>query len=336
MSMPIKPTRQRRGVILIALLGFVLLMSVLVVQFLEVVALQVRRQLVASSESELYPNGYSAMHTALAVLEEFLELDEGLFGPTQGWADPINYSGITFPGNPVVRVSISDESSKIGVNSVTGVEQIEEHPLYGFLTGLGIDDRDVRRMYDCLQDWIDDDGPNYELNGAEADEYEREGLTRRPDNAPLTTLETLRDILGWREVLFEEDGQPGPLWETVRSNLSVYSEGGVNLNTASPQLIDALAREHGFRGEDVFEFLDGPDGVRGTPDDGVFRSADDIGIFGLPDGIASFTIRILRLKVELEERGRTYTLEAVVRVGGDGPNAGGLNIIKVSDSRTLD
>lgn len=96
--------------------------------------------------------------------------------------------------------------------------------------GVPPDQRDP--LLDALLDYIDPDDFR-RLNGAEAKQYEEQGLPR-PPNDWLTTPYELRNIIGWRD-------QPG-LWKTPRflQVVSAARLGVFNPNTAPAEVLASL------------------------------------------------------------------------------------------------
>jgi type II secretory pathway component PulK len=87
----------------------------------------------------------------------------------------------------------------------------------------GIDFDTASEIADALIDWIDSDD-DLELNGAERDFYEGQGIFEQPFNRPFYALEEMRLVRGM------------PLVEAANPNwrdwFTVWSSGGLDVNEA--------------------------------------------------------------------------------------------------------
>ncbi|MFN2257945.1 MAG: type II secretion system minor pseudopilin GspK [Desulfuromonadaceae bacterium] len=153
-------------------------------------------------------------------------------GATEMWAQGI-------PNYPVgdigsISIEIEAEDGKVNLNNLVGannnpdavtVDQCER--LFDIL---GIPDPQAH--VDALIDWIDaDDDPR--PVGAEAGYYAAQPGNISCKNAPLDTLDELKVIAGFSA---EEV-------ETLRPHVSVYGSGKIHLNSATPEVLFALAQE---------------------------------------------------------------------------------------------
>lgn len=76
------------------------------------------------------------------------------------------------------------------------------------------------------------------------------------------------DLSFIEEVPLLEGMTPG-IFETIKPFVTVSRQGGVNVNTAGPQVLAALGMGQGLI-DRILSFRSGPDGQEGTSDDGVF------------------------------------------------------------------
>ncbi len=127
-------------------------------------------------------------------------------------------------------------------------------------------------MIDCLEDWIDTTDL-HGLNGAESDDpfYQERGYPVK--NGPLDSVEELLLIKNWGpDVLYGKpaDEESDEIFGIAKL-LTVWGDGRLNLNTASP---DAM-RASGLSDEQIMDLLEERKGL-----DGEFGTVDD----GLPEG----------------------------------------------------
>lgn len=126
---------------------------------------------------------------------------------------------------------ISDEQARLDLNGAT------PDRLDRLLRQLGLDKRARDEIVDSLMDWRD---PNDEhrLHGAESDDYYLKlPIPYRARNANLDSVNELLQIRGVTATLFRgTEGKPG-----LVDFVTVKSQGQVNINTASEQVLRAYA-----------------------------------------------------------------------------------------------
>ncbi|MGF1453007.1 MAG: general secretion pathway protein GspK [Opitutales bacterium] len=302
---------------LISVFAFLLLMAIFVAQFLSVVSRSVRYQTSAEAPLPLRPYAFSALEATIAVFGEYQRFTEGLAYPAEGWGNPLEWADLEWsvpPGvMPEIRVDVTDETGKIPLTPEN------ERVLDQLLETLGVDFNERSEMIDSLADWVDDDGENTKLNGAEADWYERndEDYPRLPANRPLSSIEELRHIRTWREQFFDERGQPLPVFETFRENVSLLSPGPINLNTAPPLVVEVLGELGGFYPEDIEEQLAGLDNIRGTRDDEPLNATNMAG--RIPEDVpVGYSAQLIRARISVTRGAQRYFVEALIQAGGGG------------------
>jgi general secretion pathway protein K len=139
-------------------------------------------------------------------------------------------------------------------------------------------------LIDCFSDWVDDDGGlnAKRLNGAESDDpfYQERGYECK--NGPLDTVDELLLIKGFTEAVVyggkpeDEDLDP---YTGIARYLTVWSDGRVNVNTASREVLLTLPGVDEWMVDEIIECRKGFDQEMGTRDDGC----EDLGI--LPEDV---------------------------------------------------
>ncbi|MGF1657654.1 MAG: general secretion pathway protein GspK [Verrucomicrobiales bacterium] len=159
---------------------------------------------------------------ALVLAESALAL---AFHPDIRKADPLLSRSV---GEQGWEVEIFSEASRIPLNAVL---MREDRVLLERLFALwGVPKSESDRVIDCLLDWVDeDDLPR--LQGAERDEYVREGRTIMPRNRRFTSPEQIPHVLNIEII----DGYQ-PNWMEA---FSIYHTGGIDVRDASAELIAA-------------------------------------------------------------------------------------------------
>lgn len=132
----------------------------------------------------------------------------------------------TYAGLGAIRVGVQDEAGLVGVGFPVN------SPVVPLLQAAGVKRDRHNALLAALQDFIDPDGLR-RLAGAETSEYERTGLPP-PLGRPLAAPGELWRVMGWSEL-------PAAARERIADWSTVGYSGALNLNTAPPALIDAIA-----------------------------------------------------------------------------------------------
>ncbi len=132
-------------------------------------------------------------------------------------------------GRGTFTYRITDEEARINLNTAPPIR------LDRLLATLGVEKENRDVVNDSLQDWKD---PNefHRANGAESDYYLRLPIPYRSRNGPLQSVAELLQIRGVTQELYAGTGEAAGLAEFV----TVHSAAQVNINTASPTVLQAL------------------------------------------------------------------------------------------------
>ena len=223
-----------RGVALILAL---LVMTLLVALVLSLDA-EARREL---REAAAFRDGLKAttlaksgLQAARAILQQDAQEDAKLGrtfdAATDLWALPISNLQL---GDGTIAAAIEDERAKLNLNELANqpdpiAKKAKVEKFKRLFELLQLD----ARLVDGLMDWVDaDDEP--EPNGAESVFYQSLRPPYRAANTPLTTLAELHLIKGFTSEIVRR----------LSPYVTVYplsGDGGVNINTADPLVIQAL------------------------------------------------------------------------------------------------
>jgi hypothetical protein len=171
-------------------------------------------------------------------------------------------------------VQIIGECGRLNLNLLApgGVENTQlKEILRQYLSLKGIELNNADTMVDSLLDWMSPPGL-HRLNACpESDDY-------KPLHAALTSVDDLKKICGWAEFTSK------PHWD---EDFTLSNCGGVlDLAWASRDMLRALVQSLGIGGDDrVNQFLQlrqGPDGIDGTPDDGLVDMPTALRTLGFP------------------------------------------------------
>ncbi|MDB6171729.1 MAG: type secretion system protein [Chthoniobacteraceae bacterium] len=162
------------------------------------------------------------------------------------------------------RVRMISEGGKLHINwLLAGEDPRKITILKSWLTSMGLDILERDTVVDCLLDYVDNDNVK-RLNGCEDDgDY-------HPANRPFLTLEEIPHVRGIEALT----SKPG--W---KENLTLYSNGLIEVVSASPEVLRALP---GFGDARIVRFIEyraGVDKILGTADDPPFKSLEEVRSF---------------------------------------------------------
>lgn len=305
----------QRGAVLIIVLASILLLSAVVVAFMSEALIKIKYYGLFHNNDDLRVEAYSALETTLAVLNQFQEVDKALYGPQQGWADPLAYAGFTTPDGIEARVvQITDESGKIPLASAS------EELLFQLFLTLDFEFSEAEHLRDTLMDWMDADDDK-RLDGYDSADYEDLDPPYLAANAPLQTWDELRLIEGFRQAFWDEEGQPLPVLNDFKTAVSLYHTGRINVNAAGPLVLETLY-DMGEIPDPQFisDYQNGPDRTPGTEDDLTLREANE-SLLG-ESSLVTVSSSSFWVEVEARRGDASCVLSTLVTWSGATPSAG--------------
>lgn len=306
-------TRGNRGSIIVLVLVFVVLLTFIVVAFLEDATSKIKYYGLFHNRDDLRTDAYSALEISLAIINQYREVEGALWGPAQGWDDPLAKFGFQPRHAQDVRVSFEDESAKFSLQNLDSATLITLFDLLGF------EFQEQQSLADGLIDWMDE-GDDRSLNGFDGEDYEDMDPPYRPANAPIETWDEFKLIVPFNTLFFDETGAPVPQWEQFRRAVSLYHTGPPNINQASSTVL-ALLQETGAL-DNMLSFMDyknGMDGEPGTADDRLLRD-NERGFLNAESGVST-EIELLRVKVDAIRGDAAFTVEVLVQWSGSDAGA---------------
>ena len=179
---------------------------------------------------------------------------------------PVNYSEDSGDGTVTVKIDFEEGRRNIRTLSHDDWKMIFDQA--------GIPNTRWDEMLDCLDDWQDPDDL-HKLNGAESDDpfYRKRGYECK--NAPVDTVDELLLIKNWgEEVLYgtPPDEKTSTPITGIAKQLTTWGSGKINPNSAAPEVLNSL-KIPADTIDAILEMRLGPDGIAGTPDDGI-KEAD--------------------------------------------------------------
>ncbi len=326
-NIPSEAKKFRKGGALVFVFALSFIFSVLAVTLMEYSIRELKPRASARFENSLRRHAYSALNAAVAVLEEYREIDGGLYSADQGWREPFADGRFSFEDGTEVYALISDESGKIPISSLTLSDLKNIFELFGETSS------DAEEMAGCLWDWMDSDD-SASLSGAEESDYD--SGSPLPPNRTILSFDELRLIKNVSEKMFDEDGNPTDIYKAFEAVISLESFQKTNLNSASEDVLRTMCSIEGKDYEP--EILDAIKGRIGNISDGEtwIKSASEIsnrgGGVNYPSKSAICISQLLKIEIVVSRGMAEYYLCAYYgdpsntakKVGSIG-NSGGQN-----------
>lgn len=263
---PKAPRKRNEGVALVLALVFIVLLTVLVVEFLYESEVEASFAVNQGSDFEAYLAAKSAVYDGIAQLKEQLinlqnseelGLDASVFAGEQydSLLDPWAIGRPFEPMNDAtMRTSMSDEYGKLNLNALLmpneGGEPERNEPMiaaltYFFVNRLTVDnDSAPEALVDAILDWLDyNDDDNEHPDGAENDYYLGLENPYPCKNGPMDSIEELLLIKGFTPEFYFGDPEVDPPQAPLSEYLTVHGDwmGAVNVNTAPWEVLLAMA-----------------------------------------------------------------------------------------------
>lgn len=157
------------------------------------------------------------------------------------------------------KTGLLDEERKLNLN------QANTDTLTRFLRlRISLPEEDLAALVDSIEDWRDEDNEEREY-GAEKYDYLSLKKPYECKNGPFESLDELMLVQGMTPKILGK----------IRPYLTVHGSGRVNLNTATPTVLQALGLSDSAI-EIIMLYRLGPDGEKGTEDDAVIPSVNAI------------------------------------------------------------
>jgi type II secretory pathway component PulK len=307
------PTRSR-GSILLLILGMIVVMGYVLTQFIEKGLSEIAGEGYYVERDRLRLKAYGALETTLAVLADFIAIEQSLRSPAQGWADPIGYAGVDLGDRVEVRVTFTDLSAKLPLNS------LDESSLFLLFDEIGIPPEDNLLLTNSLLDWIDEDDET-RIDGAETDEYGFREIPHRAANRAIHNLEELSVVEGFDIYFFDEEGRPNEIFDFFAELVSPYGTGTLNANTVGAMTLRVAGSMSDPQIDAIEDYRAGADRIPGNGDDRYFASRDELleVIVEMPPDITlGVNMSILGIEVQVTEGNAVFALKAVISLDGSG------------------
>ncbi|MEX0331349.1 MAG: hypothetical protein AB3N64_08010 [Puniceicoccaceae bacterium] len=309
-----QPNR-KRGSIIVLVLVFIVLLTFIVVAFLEEATARIKYYGLFHNRDDLRTDAYSALEITLAVINQYREVEGALWGPTQGWGNPLEKSDFQPAHAAAVRISFEDESGKLPLQT------LDYSTLLILFDVLDFDLPDAQSLADGLLDWMDEDDLR-RLNGFDGDDYDDKDPPYRPSNSAIVSWDEFKLIEPFDTLFWDEEGRPTAAWDRFKSSVSLYHTGAINVNQANSTVQEVLMEKGVLDSRSFAYFKNGSDGVPGTEDDRLFRMGQgNDGILPGEGSEVTDSIELLRISVEAIRGEARFLLQALVTWSGSNPGA---------------
>jgi general secretion pathway protein K len=292
----------------------VVVMGYVLTQFIEKGLSEIAGEGYYVERDRLRLKAYGALEVTLAVLADFIAIEQSLQSPAQGWGDPIGYAGVDFGDRVDVRVIFTDLSARLPLNN------LDESSLFLLFDEIGIPPEDNLLLTNSLLDWIDEDDET-RIDGAETDEYGFREIPHRAANRAIHNLEELSVVEGFDIYFFDEEGRPNEIFDFFAELVSPYGTGTLNANTVGAMTLRVAGSMSDPQIDAIEDYRAGADGLPGNDDDRYFASRDELleVIVEMPPDITlGVNMSILGIEVQVTEGNAVFALNAVISLDGSG------------------
>ncbi len=167
-----------------------------------------------------------------------------------------------------VMHGLEDEGAKLNINTADLADLLRLFRLTGRMN-----QSDAEDLANAVLDWRQPG--ETEILGFYGEEYyANQTFPYKPKKAPFENLSEVQLLKGMNPDIFRR----------LKDFMTVYGDGGININTASQVMLMALGMSS-HTAQLVVEGRKGPDGLEATADDFIFRDPDKISLdlTGFPD-----------------------------------------------------
>ncbi len=176
-----------------------------------------------------------------------------------------------FKKSEALLYGLSDEASRLNINKA------KPEMLTQLITFFDVDEDEAVEIACCIEDWRDEDSVIHTDNfgrllGAEDEYYQGLDNPYPCKNADFEVIEELILVKGITpEIFYGSKDKKGKVSPGLKDFLTVYTDGGVNINTASERVLSALFGPGSEElAQKIAAYRRGRDGTVGTTDDRWF------------------------------------------------------------------
>jgi hypothetical protein len=268
------PPNQKKGAILILLLGLLFACALMVTAFVQTALNELRFSNQQLADAALRPHAESALQVILASLNEYRATNQTIHRINEALNQACQRPSLQFPESIQIEIAIVDCAAKIGLRTLQSQSQWA-----ALLEPLEISQFEKNNLIDATLDWIDSD-EHERPYGAERSYYESIDQAQLPPNQAIRSLQEFNVIKGFEPSPKSTETDKYALFDHLFKTLSPYSISAPNLNTAGQAVLDYIT---GDTSESlaIIDYRNGPDGRPNTEDDRAFTSMNEVLRFGI-------------------------------------------------------
>ena len=248
--------------------GGILLITLLIITILVTIVLETQYKIQIYQAGAAYTERKSACtvlaRSGLALAKALLDYDRKEKNksdhPGEIWAHPDEQDEVDLPEpeNGQIILKISDEQARFPINCLVTSQGKWRYKyrrvFFNLLTGpcFRLSQEKALKIMAAIKDWLDRDAIPQTGDGFEQEYYNQHHINVKVRNGPLQYVAELQDIAGITEEIYAgRHGRPG-----LKDLVTVYSDGKVNINTASSYLLCALINqdEGGVDSDEAWQF----------------------------------------------------------------------------------
>ena len=300
--------RTKSASVLLFVMVLIFAASAILVSIGEYASVALRSRASSAKEFDLRLDAYNALNVAIAVIEEYSEIDGGIFSELQGWGKPFAEKRITLPSGADAEVVIVDESGKIPLRAMNAQR------LQKILEAFELSEHDALMYAEHILDWIDTDD-NARVQGAEYQDYDT--FEAQPLNRAMESFREMLFIKEVQEVFFDEQKRPTELYKKFTEVFSLEPFEKTNLNSASLETLRVLmeAEEKDSNESAYQELYQALRGESGTITDGIVwcKNASELqsrGVSNYPTIGVDYKVQLLKIIVNIKRGLGQYKLVA--------------------------
>ena len=305
------PKSKTRASVLVIVMITLLFAAFALVAFIEKATNDLLVEQRDAETKRLRMEAYSALEVALAVLEDFRQVSNGLHSPAEGWSDSLTFAGYTPTEGRTVEVSFEDESGKISL------PHTDAPTLSRLFQTWDVTKDDSDTFADALMGWMQ---RGHVYSSAMSPDYDQQSPAYEVPLRPLRSFNELAAIDKVREKFYDEDGRPNDLWRKFAAAVSLLSFTKSNINGAKPDALLALGQFDLTQQQNVNDYIAGS-GNYAVQGPGYFQNMTDAQRVAGPNGnLGAFatTISALRIFITVHDGSSQFRLAAVVTPQGGG------------------
>ncbi len=219
---------KKNASVLLFVLGMIVILGFVMTQIFQYAQIELKSRATVSADYVLRSDAYDALYAVIAELEEYREIDGGLYSKLQGWGECFSSGRVVLPSETTVSVNVEDVTGKLSLPNMRNDDLIK---LFEYID---IPSQDAIKLAECFKDWTDT-GDEPSLNGAEKDDYAIGAPT--PPNRFIKSFNELLFIKNFPEYFADENGNPNDLYRRFTGLVSLDTFRDININSVNEDVL---------------------------------------------------------------------------------------------------